>query len=78
MDLPVFQDVDQHVGMRLVEWHGMSAPKMMEHVRRRIDQGQDRELARLVPGPQVLEQEGVVAGLDADDEVRAGRRRSSR
>jgi hypothetical protein len=46
---------------------------MMEHARRRIDPGPDRERDRLVAGPQVLEQEGVVAGLDADDEMRAGR-----
>ena len=76
MDLPVFQHVDQLVGVRLVERHAIAEPKMMEHARRRIDQGEDLHLAGLVEGLQVLEQKGVVAGLDANDVMRrAGRKR---
>ena len=59
-------------GCGLVERHGIAESKMMQDVRRRIDQGKDLHLASLVAGPQVLEQKRVVARLDADDVMHAG------
>ena len=46
---------------------------MMEHASRRIDQGEDLDLAGLVEGTQVLEQKRVVARLDANDIVERDR-----
>ena len=71
MDLPVFQHIDQLVGVGLVERHAIAEPKMMHNARRWILQGEDLHLAGLVEGPQVLEQKGVVARLDANDVMRA-------
>src|SRR5450759_644199 len=56
VDLPVFQHVDQLVGVGLVERHPIAEPKMMQNARRWILQGQDLHLAGLVEGPQVFEQ----------------------
>ena len=66
------EHVDQLVGVGLVQRRGRAEAEMMEHARRRIDQGEDLDLAGLVEGPQVLEQKRVVARLDANDIVRAG------
>ena len=71
VDLPVFQHVDQLVGVRLVERCAITEPKMMQDARRRIDQGEDLHLAGLVEGLQVLEQKRVIARLDANDVMRA-------
>ena len=70
MDLPVFQHVDQFVGVRLVQRRGIAESEMMQDTRRQIDPGPDRHLTRLVTGLQVLKQEGVIARFDADDEMR--------
>ena len=71
VDLPVFQHIDQLVGVRLVERHAITEPKMMHNARRWILQGKDLHLAGLVEGPQVVEQKRVVARLDANDVMRA-------
>ncbi len=52
--------------MRLAE------AKMMQHLGRRIDQGEGLHLAGLVKGLQVREQKGMVAGLDSNDVVGIG------
>ena len=67
MELPVFQHIDQLVGVRLVERHAITEPKMMHNAGRWILQGKDLHLAGLVEGPQVVEQKRVVARLDAND-----------
>lgn len=67
VDLPVFQHIDQLVGVRLVERHAITEPKMMHNARRWILPGKDLHLAGLVDGPQVVEQKRVVARLDAND-----------
>jgi len=46
---------------------------MMEHARHGIGQGQGLDLAGLIAGSQILEQERVIAWLDADDVAGAGR-----
>ena len=71
VDLPVFQHIDQLVGVRLVERHAITEPKMMHNARRWILPGKDLHLAGLVEGPQVVEQKRVVARLDANDVMRA-------
>ena len=71
VDLPVFQHIDQLVGVRLVERHAIAEPKMMHNARRWILQGKDLHLAGLVEGLQVVEQKRVVARLDANDVMRA-------
>ncbi len=72
MGLPVFQHFDKFVGVRLVQRDAIAEPKMMQHARRRIDQGEDLHLASLVEGLQVREQTDVVARLDVHDVMRAG------
>src|SRR5271157_4417500 len=47
VDLPVFQHIDQFVGVRLVERHAITEPKMMHNARRWILQGKDLHLAGL-------------------------------
>jgi hypothetical protein len=71
VDLPVFQHIDQFVGVGLVQRHAIAEPKMMHNTRRWILQGKDLYLAGRVAGLQVREQKGVVAGLDANDVMRA-------
>ena len=71
VDLPVFQHIDQLVGVRLVERHAIAEPEMMHNARRWILQGKDLHLAGLVEGPQVVEQKRVVARLDTNDVMRA-------
>src|SRR5271166_3890623 len=71
VDLPVFQHIDQFVGVGLVERHAIAEPKMMQNARRWILQGKDLHLAGLVEVLQVREQKGVVARLDANDVMRA-------
>ena len=72
MDFPVFEDVDQHVGVRLVERHVVMETEMLQDAGGGIGHGQGLRLARRVGGVEVLEQESVVAGFDADDEMGVG------
>ena len=71
-DLPVLQHVDPFVGVRLVERHAIAEAKMTQDARRRIVAGQDLDPAGFLAGLQVIEEEAVVARLDADDVRRAG------
>ena len=70
VDLPVFQHIDQLVGVGLVERHAIAEPKMMHNARRWILQGKNLHLAGLVEGLQVVEQKRVVARLDTNDVMR--------
>ena len=72
MDFPVFQHVHQMVGVRFVERHAVVEAEVVQHARGRIDLGVGLRPASLVGVAQVLEQQGVIAWLDADDRVQAG------
>ena len=63
VELPVFQHIDERIGVRLVERHAITEPKTMHNARRWILEGKDLHLAGLVEAPQVVEQKRWSLGL---------------
>jgi len=72
MDFPVFEDIHQHVEVGFVEGHLVVPAKVVNDARIRIDLSKVLGLAGVIGVAQPLEQEGVVAGFDADDVTHTG------
>src|SRR5277367_3687108 len=69
LDFPVFENIDQAIGIRFVERHLEMPSIVSKDVRLGVNLGEVTRSPLIIVFPQFLKQKGVISWLDADDVV---------